>query len=609
MTPTNAPPRFSHPLHGRDYVLLAAFALMLFGYTLFSGKPLTMHEARLPQLSREMLATGRWLLPHSGERPWLERPPLPHWITLVIGHLMGRLNEVWIVRIPPVLMGTLTVMLVAWTASRLFGRAIGLLSALLLATMYEFYFYSTVAEDDIFLAALVAVCVALFTRTEFPERAPVMDHEFRFLGNRPWTVWAFFGVLGLTSLAKGPLIGATEVTAATGVFLFLCRDRARILRYTWLWGWLLFVGTTVSWPVIAYNAYPSVLDNWKYDYVGPFGREPFWYYVVTLLWTAAPWTPAAFVGLWVTWKKTQCSEINSNTPLSCMPWSGASPTYWFLWCWAIVPLIVLSIPARKHHHYLVPVLAGWAVLAAFGIRWMGQRLFSSSAKPSKVMWGLLLVGLSGLLAIGMGAAYQKIPGPLWLTAALGLVWVACVSGISVGLFRQSGRLTLGVFLGGVMILSFWGQSILGTARSHSLDDVTFLRNVGRLVPADKPLIIVAQGSMHFFRNQFYSRPEAILAHNITYLRDDRIRATEVYLIARYRARTFIGKELGMYEIVTQSAQSRREGSPDDRWTLFRLRFNPNLIRYSCPKISVLQAMERGEGGLAGPYCDPPPARS
>ena len=106
----------SDPLRGRDCLLLAAFGLVLFGYGLISGKPLTMHEARLPQLSREMFEAGRWLLPHSGERPWLERPPLPHWVTLAVGHVVGRLDAVWIVRIAPVVMGTLMLVVVGWTA-------------------------------------------------------------------------------------------------------------------------------------------------------------------------------------------------------------------------------------------------------------------------------------------------------------------------------------------------------------------------------------------------------------------------------------------------------------------------------------------------------------
>ena len=50
-----------------------------------------------------------------------------------------------------------------------------------------------------------------------------------------------------------------------------------------------------------------------------------------------------------------------------------------------------------------------------------------------------------------------------------------------------------------------------------------------------------------------------------------------------------------------NGNSRREKSPDDRFTLFRLRFDPHLQRYPAPTdISTMQAMGRKKG----PYCGP-----
>jgi 4-amino-4-deoxy-L-arabinose transferase-like glycosyltransferase len=325
-------------LRGSDYLLLTLLAAVLFGYATISGKPLTMHEARLPQTAREMMASGEWLLPHSGERPWLERPPFPHWVMLAAGHLAGRLDQVWIVRIPPATMGWLTLLLVGWTGARLMGRRTGLLSAVALATMYEFYFYAGQAEDDIFLAFLVALALAFFVAAEFPAGAQP-DGRGHFLGNRPAAVWLFFAVLGLSSLAKGPLVGAIEVVAAAAAFLALTRDKARVFRYVWLWGWLVFAGISVAWYLYAYSVYPSILDNLRLDYVGSNRGEPLWYYPINILWTTAPWTPLWVLGLWLTWRGARTDR--------------ASPSR-FLWCWWLAPLIALSIPARKHHHYLVP---------------------------------------------------------------------------------------------------------------------------------------------------------------------------------------------------------------------------------------------------------------
>src|SRR5947209_8792436 len=98
----------------RDFLLIGIFSIVLFGYAGISGRPLTMHEARLPQTSREMLATHSWLLPHSGNRPWLERPPLPHWIVIASMKAFGHDDREWAVRAPSALMGVVVVLLMGW---------------------------------------------------------------------------------------------------------------------------------------------------------------------------------------------------------------------------------------------------------------------------------------------------------------------------------------------------------------------------------------------------------------------------------------------------------------------------------------------------------------
>ena len=576
-------------LHGRDYLLIGLLAFFLFGYCLVSGKPLTMHEARLPQTSIEMMASGEWLLPHSGGRPWLERPPFPHWFVIAVGHVFGRLDREWIVRIPSVFMGTLILMLTAWMTTRLLGRETGLPSALLLATMYEFYFYSGQAEDDIFLAALVATCFALFTATEFPSRDKEPDHRLHFLGNRPLTVWGFFAVLGMTNLAKGPLVGAVQVVSTVGLFLILGRKRERIMRYVWSWGWILFIALTVAWPVVAYQAYPSVLDNWIYDYHGPFGREPWWYYLYAVLWTTAPWTIAVLVGFVETAREA---------------WRDRTGPYRFLWCWGLAPVMILSIPARKHHHYLVQALPAFAAMAACGIKNIKAWLFRHRLRvPSAILAGVL-IALAGAAALSVAAIHGKIPGPLWATVGLGLTWLGLVAVIGYGWQWQNGSIILGTILVGIVIVAAWGQSILATAPGRGIENVEFIRKANELAPLDKPLMIVASGSLDFFRNQYYSRKNAVLLHNVTFLRDQRIKDSEVYVIGHYYERHFIARELGTCSVLLSGKDPRQ--TAEERWTLFKVTFRPDLVRYPVPRVSVLQALERGEGDQAGPYCGPPP---
>src|SRR5262245_22720321 len=125
-----------------DYLLLAGFCLVLFGFTSLYERTLNPHETVHCLNVREMLASGDWLVPTYGGRPWLERPPLPHWLTALVAAPFGAGEKVWTYRLSSHLAGMACVLLVAWMASVWYGRGMGILAGLVLATMLDFYVYS-----------------------------------------------------------------------------------------------------------------------------------------------------------------------------------------------------------------------------------------------------------------------------------------------------------------------------------------------------------------------------------------------------------------------------------------------------------------------------------
>jgi len=584
-------------LHYLDYLLLTAFCLLLFGYYMFCGRPLSLHEARLPETAREMLANHNWLFPQSGGRPWLERPPFPHWLLIGVSLVCGqKCDTEWVVRLPSVLMGTFVVLLTGWMASVWFGRTIGLLSGFVLATMFEFYKYSILAEDDIFLAALVVLGVALFVQMEFAS-GKERDSRIHFLGNRPWPVWAFFIVLGICNLAKSPLLGTVVVVGPVGLFLLLNGQWLRIRRYIWETGWILAIVLSAAWVLGAIHAYPDVLRNWKFDYKDTSQYdEPFWYYPLALLSFCVPWIPLAIPGLIVTFKGAVKRRGSGEV---------------FLWCWAIVPVILLSIPHRKHHHYLVPSLAPWAILSAIGLQWLWRTIAppqTADKSPRVFLHALIPVGIgAAITAIGLGIFHGKIPIALPAIIALAAVLLACVYVFCVSLARRYGAVSAAAWFVAIAIAYCWGQKF---APDYVVADTQFLRRVDKLVPFHEPLYVNSDlgGEMDFFRNQFYLRPTATLLHNLSYLRDQTITAPEVWVVTRNADEAKL-QTLGDVSIADESTFDRREhgspgnrSSPMDRFTLFHLRFFPNLQRYPRPPyVNTLQAMDREPG----PDCGPP----
>jgi 4-amino-4-deoxy-L-arabinose transferase-like glycosyltransferase len=591
-------PLASEKMRGSDYLLLLVLCAALYGWSAISGRPLTMHEARLPELAREMLQTGQWLLPQSGGRPWLERPPLPHWFIAGSDAIFGRTDREWIVRFPSAVMGACIVLLVAWMAGRHFGRTIGLLGGAAMATMFELYQYASLAEDDIYLAAIVCLAMALFVKAEFSEGEeppPVSAKSLlvRFFTWRRWEVLGLFVLLGLSNLVKGPLVGTVPVVATVGVFLMGQRKLSRISRYIWLWGWIVFLILAIAWPYLAWRRYPGIWDNWMYDYRGQ-GEEnfqfakPWWHYLLMLPgYALLPWTLFAFIGLFATARAA---------------WHRRSGFERFLWCWAIVPIVVLSIPGRKHHHYLVPVLAPWGILSGIGLFEASKVLFNGKGPEwSRRPWfGLLVFGLPG--AIALGAFARWIPGPTWVTIGLAGVWLVCVWLFYVGLSGRRGGVVMASLLLGMVVAYGWAQSIAAPSSDNTAADMRFLRQVNRLVPSGEPLMInAATYTLDFFRLQFYLPADARLLHNLTFLRDQNITSPQVYVITRARDESAL-RQLGTVREIVQSEKTRRETSPLDRFTLYKLIFDPHLRRYAVPEhIGVMEAMQRKEG----PFCGPP----
>ena len=250
-------------------------------------------------------------------------------------------------------MGLAVVLMTAWAAAVWFGRGVGLLSGLVLATMYEFYAYSVLAEDDIFLAAAVAVAFTLFHLDGVRLRQGARS-EGRILGQSTLAGVGVFLPAGGDEHRQVAAARAGGGRRAGRAYLLLSGDLLRIRRYIWLWGWLMFGMLLASWTLAAMASISRRYGELAFDYKDTTQYDqPFWYYVAVVLPAfLEPWILASITGFIVT------GRAAIHRPTSAER---------FLWCWAILPVILLSVPHRKHHHYFVPSIAPWAILSAVGI--------------------------------------------------------------------------------------------------------------------------------------------------------------------------------------------------------------------------------------------------
>ena len=102
-------------------------------------------------------------------------------------------------------------------------------------------------------------------------------------------------------------------------------------------------------------------------------------------------------------------------------------------------------------------------------------------------------------------------------------------------------------------------------------DTQFLRQeVEAKVPQDKLLAInAAIGPLDFFRVQFYLRGNALLLHNLSYLRSDRIHAPDAYVVGQVADLQPL-ESLGKVQIIAKSQRPKKVNVPP--LALFHLEF-------------------------------------
>jgi hypothetical protein len=275
----------------------------------------------------------------------------------------------------------------------------------------------------------------------------------------------------------------------------------------------------------------------------------------------------------------------------------------WLICWAIVPLVVLSIPERKHHHYMLAALPAWAALAAFALPMLRDAVFRGWPAGKTFAVGLGAFGIPAATALMV--FHRQLPSPIWFDALLAVMIIGLTLWYCLGVhFRRPGHVFAPVVVGLAVGLSYGSAALTADPE----DDVSFVQRA-RAIAVDAPLFIDANTrTLDFFRIQIYSPPTARLIHNLTFLRDETIRDPVVYVIARAQDEAFL-RTLGQVQIMEQSRRTRREIGPHVRFTLYRLTFDPATARYPAPRpesITVMQGLFRApQGPFVGPAYMPP----
>jgi 4-amino-4-deoxy-L-arabinose transferase-like glycosyltransferase len=384
------------------FVIILATVALTIGSGLGSASRLSYHEAIVAQGAREMLSPkGNWLVPTIGDVPWLEKPPLAHWLVAIVGGVTGQVNEL-AARIPSAIAALGLALAVATLARTRFGPRIGLLSGLIQATTSWFVMRGRLADADMLLAALVAgVMVSL-------DRLRDRSHE----SSRIW-MCIFFSCLGATSLAKGIGFGAVFVLAIVTLIVAWDHDAHLLRRVLWPTGCLVSLSMALIWPLAVVARFPDAIQLWVGHVTDRFAErtttnfdgDPTWLFLLAPLFLALPWTPLSLFGM----SRSISRGISS---------SGRFGLDRLLWAWAIVPIALLSMATVKNDHYLIHAMAPWSIWAARGLARLGIRLKArrkwSWARVQTISIGLIsLAAITWAIGIGVLGARFDHRGREW----------------------------------------------------------------------------------------------------------------------------------------------------------------------------------------------------
>jgi 4-amino-4-deoxy-L-arabinose transferase-like glycosyltransferase len=371
-----------------SYLLLGLTALGTLFFRIGSLPFLGNDECRYARIAEEMNRAGRWVTPVLQGYPWLEKPPLYYWITILIYRVFG-VSEAS-ARYGPAVCALLAAAAVLWLGSKLWSRRAGWMSGLIMLTAIGYCAFGRSATPDMPMMACFTIAFALMAVAVLKD------------GLARWGIWVAYALLGLAVLAKGPV--AFVLTAGILMFFWTLDEQGGCLKKLHVisgaaialavalpWHWLAFKENGFSFIasfLINHNFARYVTEVHHHD-------QPFFYFLPIMLGLLFPWSgwlPALVRG------RPRLRSFDLRT------WDRS---VLFLTCWALFPFLFFSLSSSKLPGYVLPSLPPIALLLGRGLTELTQRP-EAPVKLKGTPWIYLVfsLGLAIALPVIMWQTYQ-----------------------------------------------------------------------------------------------------------------------------------------------------------------------------------------------------------